>query len=487
MSVTAAPPVDSPADAQAAELRLRQKNALQSLSVGQFLNSCTWTVVSSAQTALGLHLAPSRGQLLTTMSLIASISNLGQFLILPIMGALSDKFGRKPIMVARSLSSAVFPTMVAFFPSYPLFIAHRLVALLTWHLTETAQQASLADVFEGRELAVGMAQCRSQMGMAMLVGPIVGGWLAERSLRIPYAISGAFGAINTLRYILVFRETLGAREEISIAGGTVAERQAAADAVAEAKAKVTINWGLAANPLGFLNLFRHGRVLGWLAVVSTLSELCDGTVEIDRHYGMQVAGMSLTEDGTYNSLRGAANVLGGRLVGPVISVFSNRAYTALGSTLICLHYVMKAGFRTPTMYMANLLPYILGAGTYRSAAVNAQLVKSARDAGMKEGETAACQANLRALFSMFTPWVYSSLYGRFMHTESFPGAGAPYLLCLAFMITAQLCFMTQLSANDMDDSANGLIFRGKATASPSASAATAVAADKTAKDKPEPH
>ena len=54
-------------------------------------------------------------------------------------------------------------------------------------------------------------------------------------------------------------------------------------------------------------------------------------------------------------------------------------------------------------------PYVLGAGTYRSAAVNAQLIRYARDAGMREGETAACQANFKALLSMVTPWLYSYL------------------------------------------------------------------------------
>ena len=52
---------------------------------------------------------------------------------------------------------------------------------------------------------------------------------------------------------------------------------------------------------------------------------------------------------------------------------------------------------------------MLGAGTYRSAAVNAQLIRYARAAGMREGETAACQANFKALLSMVTPWIYSYL------------------------------------------------------------------------------
>ena len=61
---------------------------------------------------------------------------------------------------------------------------------------------------------------------------------------------------------------------------------------------------------------------------------------------------------------------------------------------------------------------MLGAGTYRSAAVNAQLIRYARDAGMREGETAACQANFKALLSMVTPWLYSYLCVARLHTPS---------------------------------------------------------------------
>ena len=79
-----------------------------------------------------------------------------------------------------------------------------------------------------------------------------------------------------------------------------------------------------ARPLAFLKLFHASGSLASLTLVSTISELCDGTHEIDRHYGIEVARMSLTQDGVYNSLRGLSSVLGGRLVQPVLGALSNR-------------------------------------------------------------------------------------------------------------------------------------------------------------------
>ena len=60
---------------------------------------------------------------------------------------------------------------------------------------DTAVSASLADVSEGRRLAVSMARMRTMMGVAMLVGPVVGGRLAAHSLRLSIGLGGAFGAL----------------------------------------------------------------------------------------------------------------------------------------------------------------------------------------------------------------------------------------------------------------------------------------------------
>ena len=126
---------------------------------------------------------------------------------------------------------------------------------------------------------------------------------------------------------------------------------------------------------------------------------------------------------------------------------------------------------------------MLGAGTYRSAAVNAQLIRYARAAGMREGETAACQANFKALLSMVTPWIYSYLFvarllprtrHTYTHTHTHTHSalartdtltilwiryqrfvdtavpGMAYLVCMAFMVLAQAATM-RLSAAELGD------------------------------------
>ena len=267
------------------------------------------------------------------------------------------------------------------------------------------------------------------MGLSMLLGPAVGGWMAERSFRACYALSALFGMLSALSYTFGFKETL--RRD---------------PAKGDGKALAWIDW-TAVNPLSFMKLFRGSRTLAWLTMVSTISELCDGTSEVDRHYGIQIANMSLTQDGMHNSLRGLSSVAGGRLVQPVIRVLPNRRYTTLCTGLALAHFLTKAFARNPAVYMAALIPYVLGAGTYRSAVINAQLVKYALEAGLKEGETAACQANFKALLGMATPWLYSALYAKFSESNA---PGAPYLMCSGFLLVSHLA-SCMLSAKEMGD------------------------------------
>ena len=107
-------------------------------------------------------------------------------------------------------------------------------------------------------------------------------------------------------------------------------------------------------------------------------------------------------------------------------------------TLVCnllglCYFGVKANARTPIVYMAAQLPYTLGSGRYRSAVVDAQVVKHALRARMKEGETAAAQANAKAVGMVIAPQIYSRLFMAFRETVP----GAPYYFCMGLMLVQQ--------------------------------------------------
>lgn len=167
----------------------RQAATLRWLCIGSFANAATSSVLATAQTGLGLTLAPTRAALLARMSMLVGVSAAMQVLLLPLFGKLSDSAGRKPIILGRAAFSLVAAALLAARPSYLLLSVWRTCSNFSWTLWQTAVNASLADVFEGQELAVAIAKIDAQQGAAMLVGPLIGGRLAEYSFRACFALS----------------------------------------------------------------------------------------------------------------------------------------------------------------------------------------------------------------------------------------------------------------------------------------------------------
>lgn len=89
---------------------------------------------------------------MNTLAMVVSLSSACQFALLPLCGFISDNFGRKPIMIlCAALGRALFPLLICLRPSWSIFIAHRLVANLTWMINQTALKALLSDIFEGKQ------------------------------------------------------------------------------------------------------------------------------------------------------------------------------------------------------------------------------------------------------------------------------------------------------------------------------------------------
>ena len=175
------------------------------------------------------------------------------------------------------------------------------------------------------------------MGVAMLAGPALGGWLAERSFRLCFALSALCGLFNAALYTLCLSETLDRSKQ----GGASGSKQASV------------------NPIAFLQLFCRGKALAKLTLTTALSEMCDGTSEIDRYYAQDVAGLSFTQNGMYQSARGLAMVAGGRLVKPALSSLGTSRFTSLCNALAAIHMLGKSVARSPSVFFASLAPNVL--------------------------------------------------------------------------------------------------------------------------------
>jgi DHA1 family multidrug resistance protein-like MFS transporter len=128
---------------------------------------------------------------------LMAVYGLMQFIFAPIWGGLSDRHGRKPILMIGILGNAA--TMLLFALSselWMLFAARALAGVLSSATLPTAM-AYVSDTTTERQRGGGMGMIGAAMGVGMVLGPGIGGWLAVRSLSTPFFL-GSFLSIVAL-------------------------------------------------------------------------------------------------------------------------------------------------------------------------------------------------------------------------------------------------------------------------------------------------
>lgn len=130
-----------------------------------------------------------------------------QFLFSPILGNLSDRFGRRPIILASLAALAVDYVLMGWAPTLAWLFLGRLVAGIAGATFATAN-AVVADVIPAEKRAKYFGLNGAAWGMGFIVGPIIGGLLGAYGSRVPFFAAAIFTAINFLIAFLVLRETL---------------------------------------------------------------------------------------------------------------------------------------------------------------------------------------------------------------------------------------------------------------------------------------
>lgn len=132
---------------------------------------------------------------------------LMQFLFSPVLGNLSDRYGRKPILLASLAALSVDYVIMGFAPTLFWLFVGRLVAGLAGATFATAN-AVVADLIPHADRARYFGMNGAAWGMGFIVGPVVGGLLGQYGSRVPFFAAAAFTALNFLLALAVLRETL---------------------------------------------------------------------------------------------------------------------------------------------------------------------------------------------------------------------------------------------------------------------------------------
>jgi DHA1 family tetracycline resistance protein-like MFS transporter len=336
-----------------------------------------------------------------------------QFVFAPVLGALSDRFGRRPVLVLSNLGLAADYALMALAPNLTWLLAGRLLAGVTSASFSTAS-AYIADTAPPAKRAAAFGMLGALFSVGFILGPWVGGELGAIDLRLPFWVAGGLSLANALYGALVLPESLPR------------ERRSA------------FSWR-GANPVGALRLLRTHPLLVGLAGVALLNNLGhDVNPHVFGFYAMDRFGFDEALVGRTLMAVGVGGVLvSGLLVGPLVRGLGERGALLLGLGAGALGFGLQG-------YAPSALWFWLGIPFVNLWSINGPAMQSlmvARVEPSAQGQLQGALQSLRGLCSLVTPVLFTQVF--VLGTPLL--AGAPYWLA-AGLVAAALALAARVTA-----------------------------------------
>jgi MFS transporter, DHA1 family, tetracycline resistance protein len=343
------------------------------------------------------------------MGLFVTTWALMQFFFSPVLGMLSDRFGRRPVILLSNFGLGLDYFVMALAPTIPWLFVGRLLSGITASSMPTAN-AYISDVTppERRSRAFGIFG--AAFGVGFVLGPAIGGWLGAIHPRLPFWVAGGFSLLNACYGLLVLPESLPLEKR--------ARR---------------INWKKA-NPVGALKLLRSHRELFGLAAVNFLGYLAHevyATVWV--LYATERYGWSKEEVGGSLAVVGVATMIcSAVIVGWSVRRFGERLSLFTGLSAAGIGFLIFGVAKTSWLFLAAIPVNALWA----LASAPSQSMMTRRVSPSEQGELQGALSSLRGLAMIFGPGMFSSTFAYFVTPgRMFPGA--PWILA-AFLLVASL-------------------------------------------------
>jgi DHA1 family tetracycline resistance protein-like MFS transporter len=334
-----------------------------------------------------------------------------QFLFAPVLGNLSDKYGRRPILLFSLLGFGLDYILLAFAPSIGWLFVGRIIAGITGASMTTAS-AYIADISTPETRAQNFGMIGAAFGLGFIVGPMIGGLLGEMGPRIPFLVAAGLALLNAAYGYFVLPESLD-----------VSNRRA-------------FDWKRA-NPISSLkNLSRFPAVAG-LIVSFFLIYVASHAVQSNWSYfniekfkwSPKMIGISLAVVGVLVSL------VQGLLVRVVNPKIGNEKSVYVGLGLYTIGLVLFGLASQSWMMFVFLIPYCLGG----ISGPGLQAIISGSVPANEQGELQGSLTSIMSITSIVGPLVMSNLFAFFTGPIApFYFPGAPFMLAALLMLLS--CF-----------------------------------------------
>jgi DHA1 family tetracycline resistance protein-like MFS transporter len=351
------------------------------------------------------------GWLLTSYALM-------QFVCGPIMGNLSDRFGRRPVLLASLAAFAIDYTLMGFAPTLAWLFVGRVLAGVAGAVYSPAW-AYVADVSAPEKRAQSFGVMGAAFGLGFIIGPAIGGFLGELGPRAPFFVAAALGALNFVYGLFVLPESLPADK------------------------RRKFEWRRA-NPLGALTaLSRYpavmsiaGAVFLWQLAHQVYPATWSFFAEIRYDWSPSQIGASLAFVGALMAFTQA--VLTGRIVkwlGEYRAVMIGLSSGAAGMLILAFSNVGWVAYVAMTAGMLQFIAY---------PSMNAIMSKQAPPDA--QGELQGGVASMMSLTTILGPLLLTQTLGGFSAADApiyFPGAA---FLLAAILALAALAIVLRVSA-----------------------------------------
>ncbi|SRR5579875_132159 len=330
-----------------------------------------------------------------------TIFALMQFGAAPVLGALSDRFGRRRVILMSNAGMAIDYAIMALAPTVGWLFIGRVISGATAASVSTAY-AYIADVTPAEKRAGHFAVLNGAFGLGFIIGPAMGGVLGSLDPRLPFWVAAAFSTLNWLYGFFVLPESLAAEKR--------SER---------------VVWSRA-NPVGSLKLLRsHPELLG-LAGVMFLAYLAHESFNTFVLYGDYRYAWDTRTVGITLAIVGLCSVIVQvGLVRRVVAAIGQRRALIVGLACGALGF---AGFGlAPTgMLFWLAIPLI---NLWGLATPSAQGLMSPLVAPSEQGQLQGALTSVRGIAMLIGPAIFASTFSAFigpLRAWNLPGAA--YLL-----------------------------------------------------------
>jgi MFS transporter, DHA1 family, tetracycline resistance protein len=324
-----------------------------------------------------------------------------QFLCSPIMGGLSDQYGRRPVLLASLFGFGLDYIFLAFAPNLAWLFLGRLIAGAMGASFTTAG-AYIADISTPEKRAQNFGMIGAAFGLGFIIGPAIGGFLGSYGARVPFLVAAGLSFVNWLYGFFILPESL------------------------KPENRRPFDWKRANPVSSLLNLKRYPVILGlvasliliYVAAHAVQSNWSFYTIEKFK-WSPTMIGLSLTAVGVLIS------AVQGGLIRVIIPKLGQKKSLYVGLALYSLGFLLFSFATQGWMMFVFLIPYCLGgiAGPALQGIMSSQVPPN------EQGELQGALTGLMSATSIIGPLLMTQLFSYFTApTTSVYFPGAPMLM-----------------------------------------------------------